>query len=270
MSPYFSKLLSTILDRAVIALRDHTCSRLSKQWEIRGYSRIYHYHIRKTGGKSINFMFLRLLDEDMHKLYKSINIARDRRVIHNGLAVSGWKLDVIQRGQYYFGYSHGSYDEFLLPPNTFTLTCFRDPLNRLLSHYNMLRKYQDKKIPHPCMQREGPWLGNNFDDFLDNIPRAAAMNQLGMFSSKFDIDEALERVKGLSHVMFTESFEQGVKQLNSKTGLSLQPLHTHKTGFHEPIDEILLQKARELLEYEYDFLNRVCYYLKVPSYKIDL
>jgi hypothetical protein len=121
----------------------------------------------------------------------------------------------------------------------------------------MLMGYQINNVMHPCMPIEGKWLGNSFDEFLERIPKEHLCNQLYMFSSRYDIEEAVERVKGLSHFFFTEDFAQGVDALNEKTGLRLGAIHTRKTLYKVEISQQRLDALREKLGDEYEFLGRV-------------
>lgn len=63
----------------------------------------------------------------------------------------------------------------------------------------MLRYFAINGIQHPCMRREGKWLGNSLDEFLDNLPPPHLLNQLFMFSPDFDIHQAVARVNAISH-----------------------------------------------------------------------
>ena len=99
----------------------------------------------------------------------------------------------------YFAFSHMPYHEVAVPERTFTVTCLRDPSARLLSLYRMLMGYKANNVPHPCMKEQGKWLGNCFSDFLRNIPEEHLLNQLNMFSSECNVDEAFETISSLSY-----------------------------------------------------------------------
>jgi len=78
-----------------------------------------------------------------------------------------------------------------------------------------------------------------------------------MFSNKFNVDEAVSRVKSLSYYFFTENFNEGVFELNRKTGLNLVPAHIRKTGYEAPITKDAISKLREVLDQEYIFIDLV-------------
>ncbi|QDV69533.1 hypothetical protein Poly24_32490 [Rosistilla carotiformis] len=144
-----------------------------------------------------------------------------------------------------------------LPEDTFAISCFRDPVKRVISHYNMLLNYRANNVNHPCMLTEGQWLGASFDDFLTAIPDEHLLNQLYMFSADLDVAEAVERVAGLSHFLFTEDFDRGVKQLNKKTGFPICVMHRRSAKYLAVISDDSMIRLREKLESEYIFLDHV-------------
>jgi hypothetical protein len=250
--------LMWIVPRKIKSMLDEMQLRtVTARYDFKGYKRIYLVHIRKTGGTSLNHSFLMLAGEDTASLYKRLGQEPDHRLLSNGKVYVGWNVPYINRGNYFYAFSHVPLHALNLPEQTFTVTCFRDPVRRVLSHYNMLMEYQLNKVAHPCMPIEGKWLGNSFDDFLGRIPREHLCNQLYMFSARYDIGEALDRVKGLSHVFFAEDFGHGVEALNKKTGLALEVIHTRKTSYKADISQRGLDDLREMLREEYEFLRYV-------------
>jgi hypothetical protein len=230
---------------------------VTNRYNLCGYKRIYLVHIRKTGGTSLNHSFLELSGEDSASLYKRLGQESDHRLLSHDKVYVGWNVRYINGGNYFYAFSHAPVHALQLPEKTFTVTCFRDPVKRVLSHYNMLMEYQANNVMHPCMTTEGKWLGSSFDEFLERIPKEHLCNQLFMFSARYDIGEALERVNGLSHFLFTENFAHGVDALNQKTGLQLRTIHTRKTAYKTEITKRGLDALRERLGEEYEFLRRV-------------
>ena len=104
---------------------------------------------------------------------------------------------------------------------------------------------------------EGPWLGDSFGDYLRRIPREYLQNQLYMFSERFDIDEAADRIHGLDHWFTTETFDAGIEGLNRKTGLNLRPIHVRATERPESLEPSDLGRLRDALAPEYELLARL-------------
>jgi hypothetical protein len=230
---------------------------ITANYDIRGYRRIYLVHIRKTGGTSLIHMFLNLAGTDSSSLYQQLLAATDHRILADGKVYVGWHVPYINRGNYFLAFSHSPLHQLNLPAKTFTIACFRDPVQRVLSHYNMLKNYQTNGIEHPCMQTEGKWLGDSFTDFLERMPQAHLCNQLYMFSAQYDIDEAIVRVAELSHYFFAEDFNHGVDVLNQKLGFDLTAVHVRKASYKAEIPPDQIDRLREMLTPEYEFLAQV-------------
>ncbi|MCX6966051.1 MAG: sulfotransferase family 2 domain-containing protein [Verrucomicrobia bacterium] len=224
---------------------------------LKGYNRVYQYHIRKTGGTSINLSFLGLFSNDPLFLYRLIVKQKKHQFLPVPLSLCGWNVKTIQSSEYFYGFSHEPFHKITLKSRTFTFTCFRDPCSRILSHYRMLLEMRDSNSNHPCMRLEAPWLGNSFDDFLRLIPREHLLNQLWMFSPNYSVAEASDSIRTLDCVLFTENLVGGIKEISNKTGLPLKVRHDRKTSFpFQPTDSDL-NHLRTLLEPEYELLEMI-------------
>jgi hypothetical protein len=252
------RLAAKVIGKVAAGIHEITAGgsyrRIAARYDFCGFRRIYQLHIRKTGGTSLNHMFLKLADADADGLYSQLANTPGNRVCRNGLIYVGWNARLIDQGYYFYGFSHRPLHELRLPPDTFTVSCFWDPVERVVSHFNMLTHYRDSRIDHPCMAVEGKWLGNSFDEFLDRIPKTHLLNQLYMFSAVLDVDEATANVRGLSHYFFTDDFFEGVQQLNAKTGLHLAPTHVRKRAVSSQISDTSLRRLKEMLADEYRLL----------------
>lgn len=223
----------------------------------RRYDRIYHFHIRKTGGTSIVKMFHSLSGDEPEDVYKMLLAHDPRRIDVGGYVFVGWQKQLIEQGNYFHGFSHLPFDELTLPPNTFTFTCFRDPVDRVISHYRMLIQMREATERHPCFGTEGQWLGDSFRDFIDRIPDDHLLNQLFMFDTNYDINKALENVRTLDHWMFIEEFESGIESLNAQAQVKLPILHFRKGTVKFNPDDADRERLRERLAAEYEFLAAV-------------
>lgn len=228
---------------------------LAALYNFNEYKGIYHVHIRKTGGTSLNQMFLALSGDEPALLYDEINQTADFRVVRKGLIYVGWNKRYINQGDYFYAFSHLPFHQLSFKKEIFTFCCFRDPVKRVISLYNMLMDYQVNEIDHPGMKRDGKWLGQDFSDFLKRIPREELLNQLYMFSPSFQLSEAVTNVGSLSYFFFNDSFNEGVEELNQKLDLKLQPLHARKASYKSEITAQQKLELRQMLEPEYQFLD---------------
>jgi len=246
-----------VLDSDLSIAKERKYREITEGYDLKGYKRIYLVHIRKTGGTSLNNMFLSLSGEDSSQLYAQLAQTPNHRLLSNGKIYVGWNIKYINKGMYYYAFSHTPFHRLSLPDKTFTITCFRDPVKRVVSHYNMLMDFYVNKVDHPCMKTEGKWLGKDFDDFISKIPREHLLNQLYMFSSNFNIGEAVSNVQKLSHFFLSDNFKKGIDELNEKTGLNLEALHIRKSSYQAQISEDSLSVLRDMLCDEYRFLDSI-------------
>ncbi|MEO1436009.1 MAG: sulfotransferase family 2 domain-containing protein [Bacteroidota bacterium] len=220
------------------------------------YDRIYHYHVRRTGGTSINMSFLQLNGrEPARTLFDQLaDRKKHRLIVHNKVYVA-WNKKLIEEGNYFFGFSHIPAHDLELPENTFTLTCLRDPVNRLLSHYLSLKYYLQKDENHPVLEIEGKWLGRSFSDFLDQLPKRNLLRQLYMFSKSYDLQEAADRIKSLNFFTYTVELEEDIRALSRQLNLELESFHERNYNYRERVQESDINRLRELLEPEYQLLT---------------
>jgi hypothetical protein len=221
-----------------------------------GCRRVYHYHVRKSAGTSLNAAFWALagLDESAF---------RRRRACGNGLICVRHAQPLIEEGRYFYGSSHRPAHSLTLPARTFTVTILRDPLKRLLSYYRHLdwaRCNPEAFHLEPALnglRRECEWLGGSFDDFLRLAPREHLLDQLHMFSAEYRVDEAAERVLSCSAVLFTEQFGAGLRDLAGRLSLPLAERHERRFDHAVELNERELDRARELLEPEARLVEQV-------------
>lgn len=250
--------MKTIAKRLWRVATDRKFKQLSREYQIgRQYKRIYFIHIRKTGGTSLNRMFLSLGMEDSKVLYDKLRSNPLHRIAINGKVFVGWNVDLINRGHYFYAFSHTPLHQLEIPEHTFTITCFRDPVRRVLSHYKMLYNYQKEGRNRSLLRKEGQWLGKSFREFVDNLPKQHLLNQLYMFTPRFDPEQGAAKLREVSFCMQLENFNDGVDRLNQKTDLGLLPLHIRKTSAKYEISDSDIDYLREILEPEYTFLQYV-------------
>jgi len=224
-----------------------------------GFRRIYHFHVQKTGGTSLNHMFLALGGEDPRHVYGRL-AGRDvkvRETISNDKIFVGWDKRLIQQGRYFYAFSHLARHQLRLPEGTFTVTCLRDPAERVLSLYREFLEYKINDVDHPCRTYSDKWLGNSFADFLNNIPKDELLQQLYMFSRQMQVTEALDGILSCSHILRNENFSVDCDVLSRKLQIDLQPMHIRRTSIKTDIDQGQLDRLRDLLEPEYRLLEHL-------------
>ena len=85
------------------------------------------------------------------------------------------------------------------------------------------------------MKKEKEWLGNDFIDFLMKMPKEHLMRQLYMFSKQYNIEEACEKIRKLSHSFILEDFTLGINELSTKLNIKLPIFHINKSSDNEAI-----------------------------------
>ena len=227
------------------------------------YKRVYHVHIRKCGGTSINSSFWQLGGLNLGKIKREpIAIAKEWVFVRNNLTL-------IEQGNYHFGNSHIPFWNLKLPKDTFTFCMLRDPYQRLCSLYkyylwiaNGNRSEVRKHEPYfDSLIKKIPKMGANFSEFLDNLPEKHLQNQLYMFSETMNLEEAVKSVNTLDRVYFQAYFSDGIEDLSSTLGVPLSEKRERSFKMTAlEISDMEKQKAMDLLEVEYKlyeyFLDR--------------
>lgn len=247
------------LKRAVRAMPSFITTDNRRYFANAAHKRIYHVHIRKCGGTSVNMMFLQQIagHGDAQKAYDDLSRDPDHRVVVADIPIVGWNQRLIERGAFGFGFSHIPFHELSLPKDTYSFLLLRDPASRVVSHYAMLRSFIEQSIAHPCLKTEGYWAEDGFDAFLERMPREHRERQLYMLDRDFDQDRALQRLSTISNVKMLSDLDRLVAEINDEFELSLAPIHTRKAATPFRPDASQRQRLEGLLEDEYRFLERI-------------
>lgn len=196
-----------------------------------GHDRIYFYHIRKTAGTSLNNMVLASFDEqrrDPDALWNTLWAAHRHRMLIGGKVFVAGERKLIESGKYFYATSHLAAHEISLPKGTFTVTCLRDPVDRVVSHYRMLLSW--KKNNSSALKKEGQWLGSNFREFLDLIPKEHLLRQIYTFSAKYDVAEAFDKICRTDFWFFTRDLDSEARKLGERLGFVIEsPLHMNSS-----------------------------------------
>lgn len=238
--------------------RDPTYRRLAADYELPdGSARVYCYHIRKTAGTSLYLSFMALGGEDPVEVWRRITSGRLPRTISGDYSYVANSRALLAEGAYFFGRSHRAAADQPLPPRTFTVTVLRDPIDRVRSYYDYLVTGDLASTPGRVANRERRIAGDGFDAFLDRVPPGDLLNQLAMFSPRFDVSEAVDRIASCSSVFFTEGFATGLAALGQRLDLPLE-VHRSRVGQQRTVlTDGQRERLRSRLEPEYEMLDRL-------------
>lgn len=235
-----------------------TARRLADTYQLPGgYERVYFYHIRKTAGTSLNRAFIALGSDDVPAAHLRLQQSWNKRIIVDGKVIVGHNRYLIQQGRYFYAFSHHPWDELVLPPKTFRITCLRDPVRRAVSHYTMLAGLVRRQAVTRSTSAEQHWAAGTLSDFIDQAPREHLLRQLYMFSARLDVNEAADRLRQCSYILHTEQFEADVSALGRQLNLPLQPRRERVSPPGIDVDDEGLKRLRELLQPEYELLARL-------------
>ncbi len=259
--------------------------------------RIYHFHVRKTAGSSLNASFWRLGGPEV----EATMTQGDTSAEGNGLRFTD-ELEPMAAGNFFFASSHRPYGEVRLPPGTFKLTILRDPIARVKSYYRYVQWVctdPDSHIYEPFadrVKRESWFLDGGvhylrtqlsprrlrtegeirnlgpgqlarrltrlrhrgaFSDLVQRLPPRRLSAQLYMFSESLDPVEASNRILDCDAVLFTETFPADLAKVADRLDLKLDERHERRFG--DPVEptERDLMTLRKRLSREYEMIERV-------------
>jgi len=220
-----------------------------------GFKRVYHHHVRKTGGTSLNRAFLGLGGEDPARVHW-----RMRGALHatrsNGLVFVAHDTPLLERGDYTYGWHHAPAWSLTLPPGTFTVTVLRDPISRVLSLFRyLLDPDADKDQPFRAGKEERLRAAQGFESFVRATPAEDLLNQIYMFSARLNPDEAADGVRRCSAWFMTEHLNRGIDDLNKRLRVDLAHRWDRRSRPDDRLRDEYADLLRSVLAPEYEFLR---------------
>jgi hypothetical protein len=231
---------------------------LYREYEfLNDYKRVYHYHIRKTAGASLNFAFWSYSGLSPKKIRKQLSKSGGWYLTEDGKIFVGGKPLLLAQGKYFFGRSHIPSHILVIPEDTFTVSIFRNPIARVLSHYKMMLTAQKNKENHiPPFGLDRLDRPITLNDFMDHVPPEHLKRQLYMYSKKMILQEAFDNIMDLcTYYFFTEEFSEGLATMSTILGLKLEEYHEHKSKTKPEISSSELDRLHEELEDEFRLIK---------------
>jgi Sulfotransferase family len=254
-----------------------------------GHRRIYFYHVLKTAGTSLNQMVLlaarnaavgssrsasstatrvgevdcegrfsiwlpRVEADDGAAILKALWDAHRHRLAVNGLVFQAADKKRIEQGNYFFAFSHVPAHELRLPERTFTITGIRNPVDRLLSYYQMLLA---QRATGQDRSHDRYLLADDFDGFLRRLPREKLLAQLYHFSSTFDPQEAYTRIARCNFVYFVEELNRVLPKLSGGIGLVMKSVNANRSVVNFAVTDEQRCRLNGLLEPEIRLYERL-------------
>lgn len=150
------------------------------------YQRVYHFHVRKTAGTSLNAAFWALGGIESTEMGPTVDV-----ITGNGLKFVRGNPSLVAGGDYFFASTHWLQRQVQLPPETFTVTILRDPVTRVLSYLRYLQWVMaapESDIAEPFakdVRAEGRFMTGGLDYALgrftlDRLRTESAIHTLGL------------------------------------------------------------------------------------------
>ena len=225
-----------------------------------GIDRVYHYHIRKSAGTSINASFWGLDGLTLD------SIGREPIVLGKMKSYVLHQNKYIENTNYFYASSHFPMWQLNLQKNTFTFTILRDPYERLVSLYKYYKwvEITDGETGFKLdtsfyvLKAQKRLLNKSFGDFIDVLSKKYLFGNLYMFSENLDVEEALENLKKVDKVYFQDNLGDAFEDLKKTLNLQNMELPKPQRKFNNnnfEITSLEKEKAIAILEKEIEFYN---------------
>lgn len=248
----------------IFNIRDNLMSLKLVRYPFYKKKKIYHFHLMKTGGTSLNDGIISSHYKDTMNWHSDMYKYPDCRIITDKKIFVSFNYLLIHLGLFHYGFSHRPYHQTRLPKGTYSITCIRDPLLRNYSRYKHIKKNINEKNFQAHTASELNAAEGSFGNYLELISDREMCNQLYFYSNNGNVCEAIDNLSKVNFILRNECFAEDINVLNKKIGLEIpirriretKSIHTYNelveifNQFHSRIEPEMEfhKKALELIE----------------------
>lgn len=183
--------------------------------------KIYHFHLMKTGGTSINDGIISSHYKDSINWHTDMYKYPDCRIISDKKIFVSFNYLLIRLGLFHYGFSHRSYYQTRLPKGTYSITCIRNPLLRNYSRYKHIKKNINEKNFQAHSASELNAAKGSFGKYLELISDREMCHQLYFYSNEGNVCEAIDNLSKVNFIIRNECFAEDINVLSKKIGFDI-------------------------------------------------
>ena len=183
---------------SIIAFRQ--CPNLANT---RGWRRIHHVHIPKTGGTSANQAIISALGPGHNtESWYSEMFPYPHTIIRNRTVLSAWNTDLMRVVRPHFSFAHTPLHELKRQKTTFLFTVLRDPVRRVVSEFFYHRQLLPRAADFPELAESivAASESKSVSEWLGHIGTSCNVTTQ-MFSRLRDPSEAVDAIMSLDCVL---------------------------------------------------------------------
>ena len=204
---------------------------LVRKQNFNGFQKIYHIHIQKTGGTSINLALLEQFSGGLLSGKESYSHLMKKTSIRPAkIRSTAFSKALLNLGFYNFGFSHTPFYKLKFPKRTYTFTVLRDPYQRIYSRFKHLKKDVKTNNINSYAEKKGEYNNlSSFEEYLDSLNSEDIIMQLSMFSKNKSVLEGIENLKKVSFVSNNENLVNLAYEIESTLGINIKISHSRRT-----------------------------------------
>lgn len=225
-----------------------------------GFDRVYHYHVRKSGGTSVNDAFWKKCNHSID------TVGREPLLLGNKKSMVRLNKELIEKGNYFYGSAHFPYWQLSLKPKTYSFTVLRDPYKRILSLYKYYKWIEINSAEHGLkfdpsfehLKSQKHLFQANLVDFIEVLSPKYLYGNIYMFSENLNVDEALDNLKNVNRILFQHKLSQDFTKVSKDLDLGMKIEKKLRKFNNENFDvsDHDIEYAKKTLEKDYDFYNK--------------